>query len=457
MHVERLEARLLCSIFRVGPTEPYHAIHDVPLASLQPGDDVKVDWQTGLYHDKLDICAGGCPGNPVTIEGLPGPEGELPILEANGAIENLDASYPHADVFGAAGLITVMPDATAEHISDVVIKGFEIRHATRNALFTDFTGTVRPYSYSSAGVAIYSADRVTVTGCLIHGNEIGIFAKSQGWTYGDCHYLTVSHDRIHSNGLAGSDRCHNTYIEGAYTLYEFDDYGALLTGAEASTNLADRGVGTIVRYCHLSGGSNVLNLIEPDDGAPSLDALPGFGTEWVYGCIVVNPNGSNCSVIIHFGTDYDGPVSQTDLWFYDNTVVSYNDYTQGGRYYTYVFSGWSDITIHAMNNIFDSVCLTPGDWSGEWALATGGSYGSTVTVSLGAVRVRAIQTGRLCDSDRMGEHADEHGRSLCECDVPRLPAALYLDLCCGGWLSARPVCSAISVGPVDEQLDCAPQ
>jgi hypothetical protein len=92
-------------------------------------------------------------------------------------------------------------------------------------------------------------------GCLIHGNENGIFAKSQGWTYGDCHYLTVSHDRIHSNGLAGSDRCHNTYIEGAYTLYEFDDYGALLTGAEASTNLADRGVGTVLRYALVSIGS----------------------------------------------------------------------------------------------------------------------------------------------------------------------------------------------------------
>jgi hypothetical protein len=344
---------------------------------------VKVDWQTGLYHDKLDICAGGSPGNPVTVEGVPGPEGELPILEANGAIENPDASYQHADVFGTAGLITVAPSATAQHISDVVIKNFELRHATRNSAFTDFTGTLRDYAYSSSGVAIYSADNVTVTGCNIYGNENGIFAKSQGWDAGDCHYLTISRDKVHGNGLVGSDRCHNTYIEAAYTLYEFDTYGPLATGAEAGTNLADRGVGTVIRYCHLTGGSNVINLIEPDDGAPSLDNLPGFGTEWVYGCVVVNPNGSSCNVIIHFGTDNDGPTGQSVLWFYDNTVVSYNDYVTGGRYYTYVFSGWSDITINAMNNIFDSVSPTPGDWSGEWALANGGSYGSTVTVFLG--------------------------------------------------------------------------
>jgi hypothetical protein len=381
LHMEHLEERLVLSTYRVGPGQAYADLWMVPWSQLGAGDTVLVFWQAAAYHSKITINHGGSADSPLTIQGVLGPNGEKPILEADGAVENPDASYPHQEVFGNIGLFTVMPGATGTHVCNVTISELELVGVTRDATFTDCSGELQNYGWGSAGVALYDADHVTITNCIIHGCENGIFGKSQGYTEGDLHYTTVDGCWIYGNGLDGSDRCHNTYIEGAYTVYQFDCYGPLIDGAGGATNLSDRGVGTIVRYCKITGGSHALQLIEPDDGAPSLDDLPGFGTEWAYGNVIVNPDGSNCSTIIQFGTDFDGPIGQRKLWFYDNTVVSYNDQPAGGRWYTYVFTGWGDVTIHAINNIFDSVSPNPDDWSGEFYLATG-SYGTT-TIALG--------------------------------------------------------------------------
>ena len=380
LSLETLESRLVPAVYKVGPRHAFAALHDVPWSDLGAGDTVLVYWQAAAYHDKITINYGGSVAHPLTIQGVAGPNGELPVVEADGAVENPDASYPNS-VFGNVGLFTVMPGATGTHVSHVTISGLELVGATRDATFTDYSGELQNYGWGSAGVALYDADHVTITNCIIHGCENGIFGKSQGYTQGDLHHITVDGSWIYGNGLAGSDRAHNTYIEGAYTLYQFDTYGPLIDGAGGATNLSDRGVGTIVRYCNITGGSHALQLIEPDDGAPSLDNLPGFGTEWVYGNIIVNPDGNDSSTLIQFGTVFDGPIGQRKLWFYDNTVVSYNDQPAGGRWYTYVFTGSGNVTIHALNNIFDSVSPNPNDWSGEFYLATG-SYGTT-TVALG--------------------------------------------------------------------------
>jgi hypothetical protein len=359
-HLETLESRVVRTAYSVGPGQAYADLWQVPWDSLSAGDRVKVYWQPEAYHSKIDINTSG-----LSIIGIPGPDGQLPVLDANGAQENPSAAY-FTDQIANEGLITVAPAAYNQVVRNVFIGGLELENANVNNYFFDANGNFQWYNVAGAGVAMYEAQNVRIAGCRIHDNGNGIFGKSFGWSGGDLVNVQVIGNDIFGNGVWHSDHMHNTYIEGWYTVYEYNHYGNLMDGAWGN-NLKDRSVAPIIEYNYFEGGAHLLDLVEPEDGASDMVGDPSFGAEWVYGNVLVNPDGAATSSIVHFGFDNVYEDSQQTLYFYNNTVVNYNS-VHTNRYYTYVFKIDGDGTAYVFDNVFASVSLQ-GDWSGMFYLS----------------------------------------------------------------------------------------
>ncbi len=79
--------------YEVGPGKPYANIGDVPWESLQPGDTVLIYYRSTPYKEKWVICRQGTAAAPITVRGVLGPNGELPVIDGNGATTRLALDY----------------------------------------------------------------------------------------------------------------------------------------------------------------------------------------------------------------------------------------------------------------------------------------------------------------------------------------------------------------------------
>ncbi len=79
--------------YEVGPGKPNESIGAVPWAALQPGDTVLIYWRTQPYKEKWVICRQGTAAAPITVRGVAGPSGELPVIDGNGAVTAPGLNY----------------------------------------------------------------------------------------------------------------------------------------------------------------------------------------------------------------------------------------------------------------------------------------------------------------------------------------------------------------------------
>jgi hypothetical protein len=370
--LEHLEVRdLLATVYQVGPGKTYADLWQVPWGKLPPQSKVEVYWQDKAYHSKIDISMSN-----IAIVGIPGPNNQRPVIDANGAQEDPDASY-FTDQIANEGLFTVAP-AWSGVVSNVLIQGLELENANQDSSYYDAGGNLQWYQDSGAAVAMYMAENVRIEDCSIHDNGNGIFGKSYGYAGGDLMNIAVTGNDIYRNGVVNSFLEHNSYIEGWYTRYIGNHYGPLKQGAQGD-NLKDRSLAPTIAYNYFTGGAHLLDLVDPDDGSGDMVDQPDYGTEWVYGNVLVNPEGSNCSSMVHFGFDEVFEDSQHTLFFYNNTIVNYND-QQTERYYTYLLKLDGSPTAYVFDNVLDSVD-PKGGFSGNFYVSTQ-EYGSA-TVYLG--------------------------------------------------------------------------
>lgn len=121
--------------------------------------------------------------------------------------------------------------------------------------------------------------------------------------------------------------------------------GPLRAGANGN-NLKDRSAELVVRYNWIESGNRQLDLV--DAGTSELYNDPSYSSTYVYGNILIEPDGAGNSQIIHYGGD-SGATSEYrkgDLYFYNNTVISTrNSNTTLARLST------QDETMHAFNNV----------------------------------------------------------------------------------------------------------
>lgn len=299
--------------YAVGPDQPIKRLEMAPFGRLEAGDVVAIHWRPEPYRVKWVLACRGTKEKPIVIRGIPGPQGELPVIEADAAITATGLSYWS----GARGIIKIggsnePPDIMPAYI---VIEGLELRGARPGRNFFGREG-LTDYSDAASAIFIEKGEHITIRSCRIHDCANGFF------TAAEAREILVEGCHIDGNGLEGSGFQHNSYTEAAGITFQFNRFGPLRDGC-GGTNLKDRSAGTIIRYNLIEGGNRQLDLVESQEG-DTIKTDPRYHQAFVYGNLLIEPNNAGNPQIIHFGGD-SGPEEdfrQGPLWFYHNTVVS---------------------------------------------------------------------------------------------------------------------------------------
>lgn len=76
-------AQSLGTVYNIGPGQL--TFDDVPWDGLGPGDTVSIAYSPEPYRVKLVLGRSGTASAPIRIVGVPGPNGELPIIDGENA------------------------------------------------------------------------------------------------------------------------------------------------------------------------------------------------------------------------------------------------------------------------------------------------------------------------------------------------------------------------------------
>ncbi len=300
--------------FEVGPEHDYATPSDVPWESLDAGDVVRIHYRPAPYLDKWVICRQGTATQPILVQGVPGPGGELPVIDGNGATTRRALNYWN----GPRGVIKIgganVPSDTTP--SYVIVENLEIRSARPPYRFTDHSGSIQDYPNNAAAIYVEKGEHITIRGCKLNDSGNGLFVAASS------REVLIESNDIHDNGNVGSIYEHNSYTAAAGITFQFNHYGPLREGC-LGNNLKDRSAGTVIRYNWIESGNRQLDLVDAEDSA-ALRQDPRYRSTFVYGNILIEPDGAGNSQIVHYGGDSgDTPnYRQGTLYFHHNTIVS---------------------------------------------------------------------------------------------------------------------------------------
>jgi hypothetical protein len=326
--------------YHVGPGQPLVNISEVPWDALQAGDKIYIHWKSTPYYEKWVINAQGTAQNRIEIIGMNGPNGQKPVIDGDGAVTPTYLNYWNE----SRGLIkiggsSVPTDGLPGYIT---IENLELRSVRPAYNFTSDNGQTDTYSSNAASVYIEKGEHIIIRDCIIHDSGNGIFI---GANSGQSKDILIASNYIYDNGIVGSILEHNTYTEALGITYEYNRFGPLRSGA-LGNNLKDRSAGLVVRYNWIESGNRQLDLV--DSGTSELLNDPSYSSTYVYGNILIEPDGAGNSQILHYGGDgaTTSEYRKGDLYFYNNTVISTrNSNTTLARLST------QDETMHAFNNV----------------------------------------------------------------------------------------------------------
>ena len=383
--LERLEERTLLSTYNIGPGQPYTTLGSFNWSSLQPGDTVDIHWQSTPYREKLMISESGTASAPINIVGVPGPNGQQPIIDGQNATTSSQFDYSY-NPMQENSLICIYHSANQPGTyspSYINISGLELEGAYSGTndggpyTFTDSHGTVQDYADFAAAIYANGVRNLTVQNCTIHDNGLGIFVNTNTDNGANqSANILVQGNYIYDNGIVGSDTEHNTYIESNGVTYQYNYYGPTRSGSSGS-ELKDRSAGCVIRYNYFAPtqGGHILDLVDSEN-AHDLAALPSYANTFVYGNVIDNNivryPGEITTTPIHFGYDNDPDMPRTNLYFYDNTVLNVID--QSSQWYTELFEMPTNSQyLYAANNIFYNGPATQGGTPSDlcWAQNSG--------------------------------------------------------------------------------------
>lgn len=331
--------------YDVGPGQPYASIGTVPLASLQPGDTVRIHYRTTPYKEKWVICRQGTATQPITFTGVPGPNGELPIIEGIDAVTAPGLNYwsENRGVIKIGGANT--PADTMPKY--VIIEKLEVRGARSAYSFRDDVGATVAYSANASTIYIEKCENCIIRNNILHDAGNGFFVASSDTA--PSRNIAVEGNYIYDGGNVGSIYEHNIYTAALGIHFEGNFLGRLRAGA-GGNNLKDRSAGTVIRYNMIEGGNRQLDLVDGEDSS-AIRNDPAYLSTYVYGNVLIEHAGDGNRQMVHYGGDSGNTASyrKGTLYFYNNTLVS----NRTDR--TTLFRGsTNDETIDARNNIFYS-------------------------------------------------------------------------------------------------------
>jgi hypothetical protein len=262
------------------------------------------------------ISRAGTAAQPITVRGIADASGNLPVISGDGATTRLQLDSTN-ESRGIIKIGTASPDVLPQY---VVIENLEVRSAKPGYTFTDDAGNAGvAYNANAAAIYVERGQHLTIRGCTLHDAGNGLFI---GIFNGDTQDVLVERNYIYDNGNVGSAFEHNSYTAAVGITFQYNRYGPPCAGCGGNA-LKDRSIGTVIRYNWIESGNRQLDLVDAEDD-PSLVTDPRYRTTYVYGNVLIEPDGAGNSQIVHYGGD-SGDTSiyrKGTLHFYENTVVS---------------------------------------------------------------------------------------------------------------------------------------
>ena len=345
--------------YQVGPGKTYADMSTVPWQELQPGDVVEIYYQATPYKSIVYLGCRGTATKWITIKGMPGPNGERPVISGVGARCAGTVTQPGLESFG---LFVIGRPTTGTHPQPdgykpgyIHITGLAITGTGPSNSFVLTSGTAlgtpgNNYSWPafSSGIYCNPVEYLAVTDCELYGNGLGLFVNSRPGNSGvdlngnQSRSIYVAGNYFHHNGVFGSASQHNAYTEAIGTVYEYNYFGQLNTGS-LGDGVKDRSVGQIFRYNYFSGATGYqISLRDPESNVDNekirVDNQGAllFNNVFIYGNFFllsgVNENGGT---MIGYGDGYNNGGGQYirhgNIEFYQNVVVSRYDKTDYAR------------------------------------------------------------------------------------------------------------------------------
>ncbi|QYO65779.1 choice-of-anchor Q domain-containing protein [Leptolyngbya sp. 7M] len=305
------------AVYEVGPGQQITNIAGVPWATLQPGDIVRIHWRTEPYREKWVICRQGTAELPITVVGVPGPEGQRPVIDGVNATTpaNLNFWSEQRGVIKIGGA-NVPADTMPRHI---IIEGLEVRGAHPNYQFTGRNGTVQSYASAASPIFIEKGEFITIRNNIITDGANGLFAASTDSA--QSRDILVEGNYIHGNGIVGSIYQHNNYTAAINITFQYNRFGPLRSGSPG-VNLKDRSAGLVVRYNWIEGGNRTIDMVDGEDTAV-IRNHPAYRKTFVYGNILIKQDGGN-NQVVHYGGDSGTTANyrKGKLYLYGNTIYS---------------------------------------------------------------------------------------------------------------------------------------
>jgi len=377
----------LAAEYHIGPDQPYSRLADVAFHDLSAGDTVYIHYRQAPYQEKIRISGQGTQEKPIRIIGVPGPNGELPVIDGTDATTHPEDIYNY-DPLSSAGVITVYRGPTQSlgyRIKWLEIDSLEIRGARtepEQINFVDATGTSRPWLEGAAGLYLLGADQIIIRNCEIHGNANGVFFKTNSIEDAVSNILFEG-NRIYNNAESlqvGDKRrfaTHNVYGEGQYVTYEGNYFGPVWADRPGA-NLKDRSAGLVVKNNWIEGGVRLLDVVEAQDSFATITANSDYEAAYrrteIAGNILVSGPGDSITAV-HYGGDSgdESTYRKGTLHFEHNTVYVHRDQSEAWRFLVFDLSTDAESVV-ATNNVLHVTSDTPGATPSRLALME--QYGS---------------------------------------------------------------------------------
>jgi hypothetical protein len=329
-----LSASAVAATYEVGPGKALAAVNDVAWESLKPGDTVLIYYRPEGYKEKFCIGVEGTPEAPITVRGVPAPDGTLPVIDARDATtrKGLAFNNENRSVLQFGGLKGHETGAV-----NVVVENLEFRSARAPYTYTDSKGEKKAYSEDSGPIRFNVCDGVTLRNCIIRDGGMGTIS-SGGFTRN----ITIEGCFYEDNGLEGpkGGYVHQSYTETLGMVYQYNHFSHLRKDCQG-TNLKDRSAGNVIRYNWIEGGNKQIDLPDWYDtqhhradliaSGAKVDYMQwlkdddAYRSTFIYGNVLIEPEGDGSPEMVTYGGDMGEPdyYHKGVLYFYNNTLISY--------------------------------------------------------------------------------------------------------------------------------------
>jgi hypothetical protein len=258
--------------YHVGPGQAMTQIGQVPWFSLQPGDNVYIHYQPTPYYEKFLISGRGTPTQWIRVLGVPGPNGELPIISGNNATTSKNNHYywQTANNMQWSGVVEIAvhsdpANGTGPLPGYIEVANLQVQDGDQAFTFTAENGARSNYDAFSSCIYAKSAQHILIRNNVLTNCGLGFY----NWTgSGAAYYDGLAIDTVlranyfYNNGVPNSYLEHQTYTESDGVTIEYNRYGPARAGMQGS-QLKDRSAGTVIRYNYIeaSGGGWMLDLV----------------------------------------------------------------------------------------------------------------------------------------------------------------------------------------------------